>query len=337
MPEPFRVRCECLAKPKTGVALYGLNGHQIHSLLADHPRARLVALAEFDRARLPEALRDDPAIKTCASLEELTALPEVELVVLCSPRRRDQARHAVECLARGKHVYAEKPAAFSERELDEILLAARRHDRRFHEMAGTAFDQPWLALRERCRAGELGEIFQVFAQKSYPYHDRRPQDEDVDGGLLMQVGIHAVRLIEHISGLRAEGVSALETRAANPVPGGGLRMACAANLRLENGGIATFIANYGNSRKFPLWGNEEVRVFGSAGFIEAVNGGSSTHLYLNDEDKGPLPATGSAPDYFEQVLDDLREEGRPLLTLEEELHPLRVVIRARAAAHAGSI
>lgn len=322
---------------KTGVGLYGLNGHQVHHLLENNPRARLTGVAAFDRARLPEALRNDTTVKDYPALEDMLADPAVGLVVLCSPRRAQQAQEAIACLNAGKHVYAEKPAAFSEAELEEILLAARRNGRTFHEMAGSALEQPWLALREVCAAGRIGTIVQVFAQKSYPFHGQRPQDEDVDGGLLMQVGIHAVRFIEQISGLRVTGVEALDTRTGNPVAGGGLRMACAANMRLENGGIATFIANYANSRKFVTWGNEEVRVFGTDGFVEAVNGGTATHLYLNQEDLGPLPISGKGYDFFEQVLDDVRGEGKLVLSLEEELHPLRVVIRGRAAANASRI
>lgn len=322
---------------KIGVALYGLNGHQVQEQLVNHPRAQLVAVAAFDKTRLPGALQSDPAIRFCSSLEELLIRPEVDLVSLCSPRRCDQARHAIQCLEHGKHVYAEKPSAFSEAELEGILEAARRNQRKFHEMAGSALDQPWLTMRKRCYAGEVGEIFQVFVQKSYPFFDWRPQDENSDGGLLMQAGIHAVRFIEQISGLRVTGVTALDTRTANPLPGGGLRLACAANMRLDNGGIATFIANYGNSRKFVSWGNEEVRIFGSKGFIEATNGGTQTHLYLNDEDKGPLPTNEKGYDFFELILDDILGVGKMPITLEEELHPLRVVIRARAAAAASLI
>lgn len=41
----------------------------------------------------------------------------LDLISLCSPSRKNQAKDAIECLRAGKHVYAEKPAAFSEKEL----------------------------------------------------------------------------------------------------------------------------------------------------------------------------------------------------------------------------
>lgn len=43
-------------------------------------------------------------------------------------------------------------------------------------------------------------MVQVIAEKSYPYHERRPRDEDVDGGLILQCGVHAMRFVEHVAG-----------------------------------------------------------------------------------------------------------------------------------------
>lgn len=324
-----------------GVAIYGANGHQVHNQLVNNLHGRLVAVGEFLRERLPEALRLLPEIRFCADLGEILAMPEVDLVVLCSPRRIEQAAHAIACLEAGKHVYAEKPAAFTEEELERILAAARKGGRIFHEMAGSALEQPWLEMRRLCQSGKIGEVIQVFAQKSYPYHDQRPQDEDVDGGLLMQVGIHAARFIEHVTGLRIGELSAMQTKTGNPAgtdtSGAELRMACAVNMRLENGALATLIANYCNSRKFGSWGNEQLRVFGSKGFIEATNGGRQTHLYLNDEDCGELPLTTPGIDYFDEILKEIAGIARFPLTVEEELSPLRAVIRARAAAIAAEL
>ncbi len=313
------------------VALYGINGHQVIGQLVDNPRAVLKAYAGIDSKRLADAGLDVGAARECASLEDILAESEVDLVVLCSERRVEQGGHAIKCLQAGKHVYAEKPCAFTNEELDEILAAAEKAGKTFHDMAGSALEQPYWTMREIVASGKIGEVVQVFAQKSYPYHDRRPQDEDVDGGLLMQVGVHAMRFIEHVCGLKARVLDANQTRAGNPKKGD-LRMACSINFELENGALATLIANYCNSGKFGTWGNEHLRVFGTKGFVESTNGGRNHHLYLNDEDCGELEFNGPSRDYFEVVLDDITGVGGLPFTLEEELHPTRVIIEARAMA-----
>ncbi len=265
-------------------------------------------------------------------LAALLARDDVDLVSLCSPRRGDQAADAVAALRAGKHVYAEKPAALTEAALDEILAAAEASDRRFHEMAGSAFEQPWFALREAVRSGVVGTVVQVTAQKSYPFHERRPQDEYDDGGLIGQAAIHAVRFVEHVAGVRIAEVEATETTLGNPVADGGLRMAAALLARLENGGVAVVTANYLNPPGFGSWGNEMVRIFGTQGMIEGTDGGTRTRLVVGKEDRGPLDLSATPPDWFGCVTADCLGTGAMPLALEDELHPLQVVIRANAAA-----
>jgi len=316
---------------KLGVGLYGFNGHQIHNLCLNHPRVALRAIAGVVDEKIPEILRGQP-IKICASLEDMLQEPDIELVSLCSPRRREQAHHAIACLRAGKHVYAEKPCAMSESDLDAILAAAEASGCRFHEMAGTAFEEPYFAMREVVASGRLGEIVQVFAQKSYPYHDARPQDEDIDGGLTLQVGIHGARLIEHITGLQITDVASMETQVGNPRVGN-LKMAVSCIFRLANSSVASLIANYCGSEAIGVWGNDHLRIFGSRGFVESVDGGQRTRLVLEHKDYGSLPS-GRRLDWFSAVVSEILD-GTPMpLTLENELHPLRVMIRASRQMHA---
>jgi predicted dehydrogenase len=321
------------------VGLYGINGHQVQESLLQrrHPRARLAAVAGFpDQAvEACRALGGEPWV-VCPDLDALLARPEIDLIVLCSPRRDLQAADALRCLEAGKHVYAEKPCALSEEEIDCLVATAGRVGRRFHEMAGTAFEQPYFAMRQRVAAGVVGEVVQVLVQKSYPMHAGRPQDEGVDGGLIEQVGVHAVRLIEQVGGVRVADVTAIETRLGNPAPAGGLRIAAALQMRLANGGIASAVANYLNPRAFGLWGNEMLRIFGTAGMMEATDGGTRTRLVLADRDAGPIDVSAPAPDWFSAVVDEILD-GTPLpVTLEDELHPTRIVIRAKKAVCAVS-
>lgn len=313
------------------VGLYGLNGHQIHAHLVGHSHARLVAIAGFSRESLPEALRDDPTIRVHQDLASLLNDDAVQLVSLCSPLRRDQAGHAIATMEAGKHVYAEKPCAISEAELDSIIEAADRTGMKFREMAGTAFEEPYRTMREIVAAGTLGTVIQVYAQKSYPWHDKRPADEAVDGGLIAQNAIHAVRFVEHVAAVRVADVVAQDTTLGDPAGSGG-RMASTLMMRLENGGLATIVANYLNPRGIGRWGNEELRIWGTDGMLESTDGGTRTRLVVGQQDRGPVP-TGRSLDYFDLMVDELRGAGTMPLTLEAELHPTRVVIRARASAH----
>ena len=309
-----------------GIGLYGSNGHQIHQLVAGHARAKLVAAAGMEPALAAE-LAKDASIRVYCDLASMLADGRVQMVSLCSPRRVEQARDAIECLRAGKHVYAEKPAAMKNEELDAILRAAQEAGRKFHEMAGTVFDAPYYAMRQFIRGGTIGEVVQVFAQKSYPYHDKRPADENIDGGLLRQVGIHAVRMVEHVTGIRVTEMHAVQTTLGDP-KNEGLVMACATMLRLANGGVGVTSANYLNPKGFGQWGNEELRIFGDRGMAEVTDGGRRTHVYLADRDAGEIPAVPAPRGFFDQVVDEILDGTGMEMTLEEELNPLRVVNEA---------
>jgi len=315
--------------PPVNVALYGANGHQVHERLVNHPDARLVAIAEFPREQLPPELRDGVEVRAYETLDQLLADPRVEFVSLCSPRRCDQANDAIRSLRAGKHVYAEKPCAFDEAELDGILRIAAETGRMFREMAGTAFEQPYSAMREIARTGRIGRVVQVIAEKSYPYHERRPQDEEVDGGLIRQCAVHAMRFVEHVAGVRVRSVQAMESAAANPVANGGLRMTACLMLGLEGGGLASIAANYLNPKGTGQWGYETLRILGERGFVESTQSGRHTRLVVGDRDYGPLDLSAPALDYFDMYLATLRGEGEMPLTLEEELSPTRWVLRAK--------
>lgn len=309
---------------KIGVGLYGGNGHQVNHLLAGCAWGEAVAHAGWEAPAGCGPRRE--------SLADLLDDPAVELVSLCSPRRADQPAEAIACLRAGKHVYAEKPAAFSDQALDEILAVADAEGRGFHEMADTIFHQPFYALRECVRSGRIGTIVQVWAQKSYPASfDLRPQDEDVDGGLTRQAAIHAVRMIEHICGLRVNELEARETKLGNPLPGE-LRTAACLNMTLENGGLASVVANYCNPRGFGRRGNDQVRVFGTEGMAEITDDGLRSRVVVGHEDFGPLDTSAAVESPFHTYLRKLLGLAEMPMTREEELHPLRVVNRAKAVA-----
>jgi predicted dehydrogenase len=325
---PLFVFAQGSASPerKLGVGLYGSNGHQLRpDALAKHPLAQIIAVAGLRQTTLPEG------VKRYATLEELIADPAVELISLCSPRRADQARDAIRCLEAGKHVYAEKPSAVTEAELDQILAAAKRSGRQFHEMAGTVFVQPYVTMRRLVREGAIGDVIQVFVQKSYRYGASRPQDEAIDGGMFLQAGIHAARMVEHAAGVRIATIAGWETAFGKPAKDVGEgKIAGTVQMTLENGGLATIIINYLNPPGTPLpHGNETLRIFGTKGYVESIDGGKRTRLVTASGIVEPLDQPSPSTDYFDFVAAHIARGAEMPITLEEELRPLRMLLRAK--------
>lgn len=314
------------------IGFWGSEGHQIHGQMDRYQQLQPIAFGDM----APDAqrkLKDKyPDLKVCKTFDELLAVEGLEMVSLCSSLRADQAELAIMALAQNIHVYAEKPCAMSEADLDRIMQVAAKSQAKFHEMAGTVFEQPYWAMKQIIAEDAIGDVVQVLAQKSYPMHDRRPTSEQIDGGLVPQNGVHAMRFVEHLIGIKAVNASAMQTPLGETRVGSDLQVACHITGQLANGGLYAIIANYLNPTGFGSWGNEMVRVFGTKGIIESTDGGKRTKLVVGDEDRGDLDTSSPAPDWLTLVLEDVRGINAMPIDLETELHPTRMVLRARANA-----
>jgi predicted dehydrogenase len=313
---------------RAGVGIYGVNGHQIHGLLLGHPDAEAVAYAGVPADKLPEELC---SATRCESLDELLSDGRVSVVSLCSPRRDMQAQDVLKCLNAGRHVYAEKPCAMTVDELDAIVATAKERRLVFHEMAGTVVQQPYREMRRLVLAGAIGEVVQVVSQKSYPFHENRPQDEGIDGGLLLQVGVYNLRFVEHVACRKVKALQVVETQLGNPIPDGQCRRAVGMQMTLEDGGLSSGVANYfcPPPGVHGRWGYENLRIFGTEGYIESIDMGRETRLQRIDKDCGPLDLSAPSLDYFELFLRELRGVGKSPLSLEDELRPTRLLLEAR--------
>ena len=102
---------------KIKVGLYDNNcGHQVTRIFESSPEIKAIPFASCN---CPDAEKYE-GIRVYDTLDQMIADGDVELISLCSPNRRLQAAEAIKCMQAGKHVYAEKPCAMTERELGEI-------------------------------------------------------------------------------------------------------------------------------------------------------------------------------------------------------------------------
>lgn len=325
--------------PGMKIACFGTNGHQIFGLVPRLSRARLVGVAGCPAERLAELKVKHPeAFADAAHFEglgELLARSGAELVSICSARRDSQHEDVVRALEAGLHVYAEKPLATTASGLEVIRAAAGRSGREVRSMTGMVYSPVFREMRRLVETGELGRVVQVFAQKSYPYRDRRPQDVGTDGGLIQQAGVHAVSFVRYVTGLEFEELFARDTRLGNPKEGD-LRMASQISARLTGGALCTILSNYLNPRGIGFWGNDQLRVFGTNGMAEAVDGLTRASVTVGDEKPRPIPipegdAVGDAGllgDYVAHLLDGTEM----LLSQEDSLMNTRVVVRAQESA-----
>ena len=217
--------------------------------------------------------------------------------------------------------------ATTQDDLDTLRRAHEQH--RFHlwTMLPMVYDPGFLGMKQIVQEGVIGEVVQIYALKSYPYHDRWPQQRDVDGGLLMQAGIHTVSLIGHVKGRRFTEVFVQETANVNP-KSGDLQMGATISCRMEGGALAAILCNYCNSRGIGYHGNDQIRVHGTKGMVELVDGFTRRCLVVGEKPSDSFFDTAPARGYPQDMVDAILNGTSTLLTEEDGFHFTEVLIRA---------
>lgn len=103
--------------------------------------------------------------QACGSLDELLALPGLDLVSICT----DDQLHVEPCVAAaqaGKHILVEKPLATSVAEADTIIAACRNNSVTLMVGHVVRFDPRYQVAKQAIDAGEVGDIVQVFGRRN---------------------------------------------------------------------------------------------------------------------------------------------------------------------------
>jgi UDP-N-acetyl-2-amino-2-deoxyglucuronate dehydrogenase len=167
-------------------------------------RAQLLAVAD-ERPERADALAARYSVRACPSLSELLAVPGVELVCVCTPSGTHGAVGA-EIARAGRHVVLEKPIDTTLGAADDVIRACEQAGVVLSVISQHRFDGGVVALRDALRFGALGKVVlteaRVWWHRSQSYYDADAWRGTyaLDGGALMNQGVHLVDLLLHLNG-----------------------------------------------------------------------------------------------------------------------------------------
>lgn len=322
------------------IALYGINGHQLFPYLSSLKRCRLSAVAGVTHDMYENLAKATPSAFRhtvyCETLDNILERKDVDMVSICSPRRDKQPDDCIKALFAGKHVLAEKPAATNREDLNRLIEAVKKSKRQFRLMTTMIYDAPSLKMKETVDSGALGEIIQLYGMKSYPYHDRRPQDNGIDGGLTLQALIHAVSMARFLTGQEFSEVFAQETGRSNPGTGD-LKMAVNFAGRMKNGILVSLLANYLNPPGIGFHGNDQIRIFGSKGVLESVDGFTLTRAAFANSPFKQIAIEPGPSAYPQDYIDELLGGQPALMSMEDGFQNTSAALAARESADSGRL
>lgn len=333
-----------------GVGLLGCGtiGPLHAEALAELAGARLVAVADVVPERAA-ALARTYDVKAVTSLEELLAQPGVDLVSVCTPSGT-HGELGAEIARAGRHVVLEKPVDVRLEAADAVIEAAARAGVVLSVISQHRFDDGVLRLRRAIERGELGPIT-LAEGRAWWYRTQAYYDADawrgtdaLDGGALMNQGIHVVDLLLHLLG-PARSVFARAGTVAHEMEAEDLLVATVA---FDGGALATLSVTTASFPGVP----ETVAVSGprASVVLEAGSVVSWTREVrgLEDEIAG---AAGTAPanaalgsrnlsvqahrSQLQDVVDAVREHRPPAVTGADGRAALALVRAAYESARSG--
>lgn len=329
---------------KIRVALIGLDGHpsEVTKPLPDLPEVEMVglwdpkpkALAQFQKnPRLSGARTYGDKDNWRRMLDET----KPEVVGVCHANSL-HAEAIIECLSRGIHVIGEKPIATTGADLAKVQKAVEAADARkvrFTSMLPMRFTGQYQALREIARSGEIGEVIQMDAQKSYRVSDRPDwfYKRETYGGTMAWIGIHMIDLMIYTTGRDFTEAFGFQNHIGGPETGDTENIT-ATTFRLDNGGVALLRMDYLRPKMSPSHGDDRLRLAGTKGVAEYMEATGVTVMTdtRKHERLAKLPPERSL---FSEFLDHIYNGKAAPIPWKEILRGHQVALGARDAMEAG--
>jgi len=331
---------------KVGIVGVGTIGKSHMEQYAVSPRAKVVAVADVDKAAAESAAARHGIKKVLTDYRELVALPGVEAVDVCTP----PFAHAPVTIAAanaGKHVLCEKPMALNSREANRMVEACRKAGVKLGIASGRSRLSPNVEMARRYVAsGKLGKLY--YARATTLRRRGRPgldilqgskwflDASKAGGGALIDIGCYDVDVLLYLAGSpQPFAASAMTFRGV----GQPLRLEepydveehATLFVRFEGGLAATFETAWASN----MHGADGMLLFGTKGGLRtspftfyAEQAGQQTALSFE-------PRLARRESFIEDFAKACRGHGQPKTPGEDGLKVMQIIDMAYTSARQG--
>ena len=268
-----------MEKHELSVAIIGLRMGEFHLKSVLNYGATLAAVCDTDPKLLAEVgdRYDIPVEKRYEDYRPLITDPSINLVIIVTP---DQLHRQMveEFMENGKHVLCEKPLALTREDIDAIVRATEKSDRRFMVGQICHFTPAFIKAKELLDSGVIGDLYFVESEYAHDYYHimhgwrRDPARHGVVGG-----GCHAVDLLRWYAG-DPEEVFAYGTHKLLPMVD--YNDATISVLKFPNGVAGKVFVSTGCKRNYTM----RTLLYGTKGTIICDNKSDTMQLFTVEED-----------------------------------------------------
>ncbi|MBT7094603.1 MAG: Gfo/Idh/MocA family oxidoreductase [Bacteroidetes bacterium] len=182
---------------KVGIIGYGKMGQIRHNSIDELDIAQVIAISEPNVVNLPEGLKN-------MSHHEIINDPEIDSIIICTPNYLNKPL-TIRALSANKHVFCEKPPAFTSLDVREIQAAEKKSKNKLMYGFNHRHHDSIIRMKELIDSGEMGKVlwsrgrYGKSVTEDYS-NEWRAKKEYAGGGILMDQGIHMLDLFLHLSG-----------------------------------------------------------------------------------------------------------------------------------------
>ena len=227
---------------RLGIAGLGVASTMVLPGVERYPQARIAAAADL-RASARQAFEQQYGGRTYASVEELCADPDIDVIWVVTPNHMHR-QHVIMAADAGKHVICTKPMALNVAECEDMCLACERNGVKLLCGQTYSMSPDVHALREITKSGELGRLIAI---NCWFYTDwlikprvAEETDEALGGGVVYRHAPHLIDTVRLLGGGQLRSVRAMVGRwmPERPCPGN-----FSAYMEFEDGTPATIVYN----------------------------------------------------------------------------------------------
>ncbi|MCL5742579.1 MAG: Gfo/Idh/MocA family oxidoreductase [Acidobacteria bacterium] len=320
---------------KIRLGMIGLEGHigEILTPLKLLPDVEIVAACDADERAMGRLKRVPNAaqIRFYKDYRQLLAREKPDMAAVGGPNG-SRAAIILACAERKLHVVAEKPLAIERPDLERIRRAVAANGIRLTMLLPMRFSPAYLAMRQIVAAGEIGEVAQMGAQKSYKLGERPEwmRHRASFGGTIPYIGVHMIDLMRFIGGRDMVEVAAFQNRIGFPELGD-MENTTSTIFRLDNGGTAALRMDYLRPETAPTHGDDRLRLAGTGGVLE-FQAATGVTLITRKEKPRTITALPAGRSLFVDFLESVYQGKSHALPLADIYRVNEIVLAAREAA-----
>lgn len=255
------------AKIRVGVIGAGIMGAQYARIYADHPYATVTAIASRGLTNAQKVASEYGIASVTDDWRSITESPDVDAVCVALPDD-DHCAATISALEHGKHVLIEKPMTTNLAEADRIVQLAEASGLKVQ----VAFNHRWLAPyhqgRKAITAGEIGAPLVAYARKNdtiFVPTEFIPWAHKTTPAWFLSC--HDIDLVNWFFGAEPVEARAWGVKRVLVARGIDTYDSIQAQVRYDNGAIATFESGWIHPNTFPTMVDSFIAVEGEHGHL----------------------------------------------------------------------